>query len=107
MIGRALKLIRSYYGVSQLELSSSLGLSNSHISEIESEKKQPSLDVLRKYSEYFDIPLSSILFFSENLDSAKPSEKLRLSLAKSIVSLLEWNEERNAAKERRKVKSKA
>lgn len=62
MLCKALKLIRSYYDMSQTELSAELGLSNSYLSEIESGKKQPSIDLLQKYSDYFDIPLSSILF---------------------------------------------
>ncbi len=105
MLGKALKLIRSYYGISQTDLSENLGVSNSHLSEIESGKKQPSLDVLNKYSEYFEIPLSSILFFSENLDSPRPTDSLRLGVAKTIITLLEWNESRNAAKEKRKTKA--
>ncbi|WP_444436948.1 helix-turn-helix transcriptional regulator [Pseudomonas sp. A6] len=105
MLGKALKLIRSYYGLSQTDLSESLGVSNSHLSEIESGKKQPSLDMLSKYSEYFDIPLSSILFFSENLDAPRPTDSLRLGVAKTIITLLEWNESRNAAKEKRKAKT--
>lgn len=107
MLGKALKLIRSYYDLSQTELSSQLGLSSSHLSEIESGKKQPSIDLLKKYSEYFDVPLSSILFFSENLDSPRPTDHMRLGVAKTIVSLLEWNENRNAAKEKHKSKAQA
>ncbi|MCU1783713.1 helix-turn-helix domain-containing protein [Pseudomonas sp. 13B_2.1_Bac1] len=107
MLNKALKLIRSYYDISQTELSSQLGISNSHLSEIESGKKQPSIELLRKYSSNFDIPLSSILFFSEQLDSQKPTDQIRVGIAKTIVSLLEWNENRNAAKEERKSKTKA
>lgn len=95
MINQALKLIRSFYDVSQSDLSTKLGISNSYLSEIESGKKQPTIELLTKYSEQFDIPLSSILFFSENLDSKKPTDKIRLNIAKKIVSILEWNQSRN------------
>lgn len=107
MLNKALKLIRSYYDISQSELSSQLGLSNSYLSEIESGKKQPSIEILTKYSDYFDIPLSSILFFSESLDKPRPTDQLRVGMAKTIISLLEWNEARNAAKERRQNKVQA
>ncbi|EPO8097631.1 helix-turn-helix transcriptional regulator [Pseudomonas aeruginosa] len=107
MLCKALKLIRSYYDMSQTELSAELGLSNSYLSEIESGKKQPSIDLLQKYSDYFDIPLSSILFFSENLNSPRPTDSLRLGIAKTIVSLLEWNEKRNAAREKQKSRAQA
>lgn len=102
MLNKALKLIRTYYDISQTELSSQIGVSNSYLSEIESGKKQPTIDLLKKYSELFDMPLSSILFFSEGLDAPKATDAMRMTVAKSVISLLEWNQNRNAAKEERK-----
>jgi len=95
MLNKALKLIRAFYDISQSELSDSLGISKSYLSEIESGKKQPTIEILNKYSAQFDIPLSSILFFSENMDSKKITDKLRVGIAKKIVSILEWNQTRN------------
>lgn len=95
MLSKALKVIRSFHDVSQSEMSGRLGISNSYLSEIESGKKQPSIEILTRYSDVFEIPLSSILFFSENLDNPKPTDKLRLHVAKRIVSILEWNQNRN------------
>lgn len=97
MLNKALKIIRTFHDISQSDLSGRLGISNSYLSEIESGKKQPTIDILTKYSENFDIPLSSILFFSENLDNPKPSDKVRLHVAKRIMSILEWNQNRNEA----------
>ncbi|WP_367863436.1 helix-turn-helix domain-containing protein [Pseudomonas guariconensis] len=95
MLNKALKIIRTFYDVNQSELSARLGISNSYLSEIESGKKQPTIEILTRYSEAFEIPLSSILFFSENLDNPKPTDKIRLHVAKRIVSILEWNQSRN------------
>ncbi|MCC6075377.1 helix-turn-helix domain-containing protein [Pseudomonas sp. GCM10022188] len=106
MLNQALRLIRTFYDVSQSELSASLGISNSYLSEIESGKKQPTIEILKKYSEQFEIPLSSIMFFSETLDSNKPSDKIRLHVAKKIVSILEWNQSRNEAAKNFSRKSK-
>jgi transcriptional regulator with XRE-family HTH domain len=106
MINQALRLIRSFYDISQSDLSTKLGISNSYLSEIESGKKQPTIEILSKYSEQFDIPLSSILFFSENLDNPKPSDKIRISVAKKIVSILEWNQTRNETAKNFSKKSK-
>lgn len=106
MLNQALRLIRTYHDISQTELCSELGISNSYLSEIESGKKQPSLEILNKYSEQFDIPLSSILFFSENIEAPKSSDKLKNVFAGKIISILEWNEAKNNAKENRKKKSK-
>lgn len=107
MLHQALRLIRSYHDLSQTELATELCISNSHLSEVESGKKLPSLDLLKKYSEQFDIPLSSILFFSENLDSAKPSDKLRLGIARKVINIMEWVDNKNEAKASTKMQKKA
>lgn len=101
MLNQALRLIRSYHDLSQTELCKELGISNSYLSEIESGKKQPTIDLLTKYSEYFEIPLSSILFFSESIDAPKPTTKLRTSIAKKVINILEWVENKNEAKARK------
>lgn len=97
MLSEALRLVRSYHDMTQTELASVLGVSNSYLSEIESGKKQPSLDLLEKYGRYFDVPVSSLLFFSENIDGGV-TNKVRLGIAKKVVSLLQWVEEKNAKK---------
>ena len=104
MLNKALKLIRAFYDVSQSDLSDKLGISKSYLSEIESGKKQPTIDILNKYSLQFDIPISSIMFFSENLDESKVTDKLRIGIAKKIVSILEWNQARNENSEKFKKK---
>lgn len=95
MLNEALRLIRAYHDVTQTQLCSQLGISNSYLSEIESGKKQPTLDLLGKYSEIFNVPVSSLLFFSENLTVPKVTDKLRLGAARKIVSLLHWVEQKN------------
>lgn len=95
MLSEALRLIRAYHDISQTQLCSELGISNSYLSEIESGKKSPSLDLLKKYSEYFDVPVSSLIFFSENLDNTKITDKFRVGVARKIVSLLKWVEQKN------------
>lgn len=95
MLNEALRLIRAYHDLSQTQLCSELGISNSYLSEIESGKKMPSLDLLSKYSQYFDVPVSSLIFFSENLDHTKITDKLRLGTARKIVSILQWVEQKN------------
>lgn len=107
MLNQALRLIRTYHDMSQTELCKDLGISNSHLSEIESGKKQPTIELLTKYSEFFEISLSSILFFSENIDIPKPTTKLKSSVAKKVIHLLEWMENKNEAKTRKENKKRA
>ncbi len=90
MLGEALRLIRVYHDLTQTQLSFELGVSNSFLSEIESGKKSPSLDLLSKYGEKFEIPLSSLLFFSENLEKSKMTEHVRVGVARKVLSLLSW-----------------
>lgn len=100
MLSKALLLLRKYHDLTQSQLSSELGVSNSYLSEIESGKKQPSLDVLGRYSDFFEIPLSSIIFFSEHIDDKKITERARLGFAGSILSMLEWNLKRHEKKKK-------
>lgn len=90
MIGRTLKVLRQFHGMSQVELANALDLSNSFLSELESGKKEPTLDLLGRYSSYFDIPVSSILLFSESMDDAGKVREFRLSLASKALKLFEW-----------------
>lgn len=66
-ISEALRLIRVFHDVKQRDLSIALGISTSYLSEIERGRKQPSIEIIQKYSDEFRIPISSILFFSEQL----------------------------------------
>lgn len=99
MLYRALRLLRTYHQLTQVELAKRLGISNSYLSEIESGDKSPGLELLDKYAELFKIPASSILLFSETMEAErKPSGRLRVAAADKILRLLEWVEERDAVK---------
>lgn len=99
MLGRALRLIRVFHDVSQGKLAQKLGISNSFLSEIETEKKTPSVELLGKYSEIFEIPMSSILLFAENMETpARPRKKW---IADKILKLLEYVDARAREEEDR------
>lgn len=91
MIGDALQLLRRYHGLKQYELAQEIKISRSYISELESGKREPSLDTIQKYADFFDLPASSILFFSENIDSSKSkSENRRVKFSKKIIDIFHW-----------------
>lgn len=97
MLNRALRLLRTYHQLTQVELAKRLGISNSYLSEIESGDKLPPLDLLNKYSAIFKMPTSSILLFSESLiGEVRRGSKLRVGAADKVLRLLEWFEERDA-----------
>lgn len=75
MIGDVLKKTRLIYGYKAIEMSEKLEISNSYLSEIENNKKKPSLELLEKYSDIYGIKLSSLILLSENYDEAEKGNK--------------------------------
>jgi transcriptional regulator with XRE-family HTH domain len=88
MLNEALRLIRVFHDMKQAEAARKLGISNSYLSEIEKGRKEPTLEVLRKYESVFAIPLSSIMFFAENVDKPKAFESARTLVASKILRLM-------------------
>jgi len=90
MLNEALKQIRIFHQMKQVDLAHDLKISKSYLSEIESGHKSISMDILQKYADIFSVPVSSLLLFSENMDAAKSSDKLRLKCANKIIKIMEW-----------------
>lgn len=92
MLHQALRHLRRYHQIKQDDLAKQLEISNSYLSEIESGKKAHAItiDLLKRYSEIFNVPISSLLLFSEQLDSSKRSEKFRVATAAKILKVLDW-----------------
>jgi transcriptional regulator with XRE-family HTH domain len=97
MLGEALRLIRVYHDLKQSEAAEKLGVSKSYLSEIEKGRKEPTLETIRKYESVFDIPMSSIMFFSENLGKNAPKERARTLVASKILKLMQFLEERSGS----------
>tara|TARA_R110000787_G_scaffold67128_1_gene150413 strand:+ start:603 stop:914 length:312 start_codon:yes stop_codon:yes gene_type:complete len=92
MFGQALSLLRRYQGLNQSTLAKRLGVSRSYISELESGNRTPSLDLLSRYAEVFNIPVSSLVFFAEALQDKENLsgrlEKAKGVIARKIIALL-------------------
>jgi len=91
-INEALRLIRVFHDLKQVELAERLGISKSHVSEIEKGKKTPSMDLINKYSQEFKLPPSSIMFFAEELQHAKQGERARSRIAGKVIDILSFIE---------------
>ena len=89
MIGDILKRTRTIYGYKASELSELLGISKSYLSEIENNKKQPSLELLKKYSEIYDMKLSSLILLSENYESDKFIRNMMIKLIEKMTPDME------------------
>ncbi|GIK79176.1 MAG: hypothetical protein BroJett024_02810 [Alphaproteobacteria bacterium] len=94
MIGEALRLVRVYHDQKQSDLAERLGIVKSYLSEIERGEKKPTLALLEKYAQEFRLPISSILFFAESIESKEPFDRSRTFVASKILKLLQFLEDR-------------
>lgn len=99
MIHEALRLIRVFHDFKQFELAEKLGVSKSHISEIEKGNKSPSFDLIQRYADEFKIPVSSIMFFAEELPNAKSGNQVRSKIAGKVIDILRFVERRADAED--------
>lgn len=88
MIGDVLKRTRAIYGFNATEMSKLLGISKSYLSEIENNKKKPSLELLDKYSNIYEIKLSSLILLSEDYDDAKKNNKCEVFVKNMMIRLI-------------------
>lgn len=84
MIGEALRLLRVFGDLKGKDLAIKLGISPNYLSEIEKGKKRPSLQVIDKYGETFNIKPSTILSLAEDL--SKISD--RIAIAEKLIVYL-------------------
>ena len=100
MLSEALRLIRVFHDMKQTELADRLGISKSYLSEIESGKKEPKIELIKRYSSEFGIPNSSILFFAEGLEnpseSATAADRAKGVIARKVINFLKLIEYRTA-----------
>ena len=69
-IGARLKELRARNGESLQQVADAVGASKPHIWELEAEKsKNPSLDLLTKIAEHFNVPISYLLDESASADT--------------------------------------
>lgn len=94
MLNEALKQIRKFHKLKQNQLAEKLGISTSYLSEIESNQKNVSIELLQKYAAVFSIPASSLMMFSENLETKRKGKRVRLFCSKKIISIMEWLSEK-------------
>ncbi len=89
-LNRILKCLRIFNHYSQTKLSDEIGLSKSYISEIENEKKKPTLEIIEKYAKIFKIPASTIMLFAEVEMNNTLILKVRKFLTKKALIFFEW-----------------
>ena len=88
-LGAALRSLRVFHDLSQTQTAEKVEISKSFLSELESGKKEPTLALLSRYSQVFAVPLSSLLFFAEQMEEGarKPTAS---GIAPKVLRLLDW-----------------
>lgn len=85
-INTILKALRKFNRMTQKEVSEKLEISRAYLCEIERGKKKPTLELIYKYSEIFDIKPHLILQFAEDKNK---TPKLTKFVARFLGYLME------------------
>lgn len=88
LVNESLRIIRVYWGKTQVEMAELLGVSQSYVSEIEKGKREATLDLLGRYSRALDVPMSSLLMFAENVEGAPRMGRGKVYVAGKALDLL-------------------
>lgn len=89
MLNEALRLLRVYHDLKAVKLAEKLGISPSYLSEIETGKKEPSLELIRTYAKVFGVRPSAILFFSEDIASVGRRKNFRDLVRRKTIQFLQ------------------
>lgn len=90
MNGEVLKLLRVFNDIKASDLAEQLGISKSYLSEIEHDRKKPSIELLDKYAEILKIKTSTLMLFSEALDEDEDVKSdARHMVAKAAVKWMQ------------------
>lgn len=89
MINEALRLLRLYCGFSQVEMAKRLSVTQSTISDVESGRKNVTMDLLEAYSQAVGVRMSQLLFFAEEIEGQPIAKRGRLIVADKVLKILE------------------
>lgn len=86
-LGKVLRLLKIARGLSSKELAEKMNVSSTFISEVESDSKKPSLEMLSKYAAALEIRSSTILYFDEEMSGKEYKyTQLLYEILKRIVT---------------------
>lgn len=83
---KAVKAFRVFNGLTQQQISESLGLPKSFISEMENGKKPVTIQVIDRYAEYFKVQAWEIVYLGKVYDSKSKQSRF----TKMLLTLIEW-----------------
>ena len=87
-LGAVIKDIRKQKGQTQTEFASNCGITQTYLSQIENNSKEPNLSTLKDISNSLDIPLPILFFLSLNEDDISPEKRKAFEIINPSVKLL-------------------
>jgi transcriptional regulator with XRE-family HTH domain len=74
-LGTAIKDLRQESGLRQKELASRVDVTQSYLSQIENDRKEPNLSTLRRIAQELGVSLPILFFLSMDEDDVRPDRK--------------------------------
>jgi len=88
-IGKAIKKARlCYFKGNQIEFSKAIGISQTYLSQIENDKKEPSVSVLNQISLICEIPLAILMWFTIDTKDIAENKKDAFKFLKPSVDAM-------------------
>jgi transcriptional regulator with XRE-family HTH domain len=87
-LGNQIKFIRKQKGLTQSEFALSVGITQTYLSQIESNLKEPNLSTLKSISEGLNVPLPILFFLSMTEDDVRPNKRNAFKIVSPSVNSL-------------------
>ncbi|TSA32805.1 MAG: XRE family transcriptional regulator [Porphyromonadaceae bacterium] len=87
-LGRTIKNIRKQKGQTQGEFATLCGISQTYLSQVENNLKEPKLSTLKSISEQLKVPLPILFFLSMTEEDVQPSKRQAFAIVSPSVNSL-------------------
>lgn len=87
-LGNVIKNIRKQKGQTQGQFALSCGITQTYLSQIEGNLKDPNLSTLRSISEHLEVPLPILFFLSMTTDDVQPNKREAFQIVSPSVKSL-------------------
>ncbi|MGI6573355.1 MAG: helix-turn-helix domain-containing protein [Fermentimonas sp.] len=87
-LGSIIKSIRKQKGLTQIEFASFCGITQTYLSQIESNRKEPNLSTLKRISNSLNIPLPILFFLSMTAEDVQPNKREAFEIVSPSVKSL-------------------
>jgi len=87
-LGTVIRNIRKQKGLTQSVFSSQCGITQTYLSQIEGNLKEPNLSTLKSISEALNVPLPIIFFLSMNEEDISPEKRQAYEIVSPSVKSL-------------------